>query len=298
MKLKYDRNKFNLKKKRDTEKMPPGHDETNVFKIPHGRMIQLVNACKSNLTVTDFADSDALIVLLTNIEGVLKEFKSHEEIENEFIMKKLKSKLKTLAIDNSAVCNCHTKDEFTPLFNLVDIGYTHINKTKTPSEKISFGVKLRKALNQFTERFLPHMKEEEEIFQPLLMQYFTEDELVEMKIVVIKSHLQQRKYSSKLSDIKKSQIVGINSFDNLPYELCLNIFSYLSKPEMLKAAQVCSKWNELMYDKSNWKFLDLNDWLGADGELNGAYLRSGFGTKDIEYIDDSDEEYEDETQIV
>ena len=32
--------------------------------------------------------------LLNNLYGVFKEFKSHEEIENECIMKKLKSKLK------------------------------------------------------------------------------------------------------------------------------------------------------------------------------------------------------------
>ena len=144
--------------------MTPKHDETNVFKIPHGRMMQLVNTCNNKLFVTDFANSDALIRLLTNLQGVFKEFRKHEEIENEFIMKKLKSKLKALAIHNSAVCNCHTEDEFTPLLDLVDKGYLHVNKTKTNSEKINFGIKLRKALNQFTKRFVPHMKEEEEVY--------------------------------------------------------------------------------------------------------------------------------------
>jgi F-box/leucine-rich repeat protein 5 len=68
-----------------------------------------------------------------------------------------------MAIYNSAVCNCHKDDEFTPLFDLVNRGYLFVNKTKSISERISFGVKLRKALNEFTKRFVPHMKEEEEV---------------------------------------------------------------------------------------------------------------------------------------
>lgn len=77
-----------------------------------------------------------------------------------------------MAIYNSAVCNCHKDDEFTPLLNLVELGYLYINKTKSTSERISFGVKLRKALNQFTQRFVPHMREEEEvyIFQQFLLE--------------------------------------------------------------------------------------------------------------------------------
>ena len=46
------------------------------------------------LTVTDFANNDALFELLNNLDNVFKEFKSHEEIENEHIMLKLKQKLK------------------------------------------------------------------------------------------------------------------------------------------------------------------------------------------------------------
>lgn len=142
------------------------------------------------------------------------------------------------------------------------MGYLHINKTKTTSEKISFGIKLRKALNHFTKRFVPHMKEEEEVFQPLLMEYFTEEELVEMKIIVIKSHMQQRKSPSgaKLNDtdLNQSTVAHLN---DLPDELLLNIFSYLSKSDVLKAAQVNRKWNGLVYDKTNWRNLDFDEWI-------------------------------------
>lgn len=288
--------------------MTQKHDETNVFKIPHGRMMQLVNTCNNKLVVTDFANSDALFGLLTNLKGVFKEFKSHEEIENEFIMKKLKSKLTALAIHNTAVCNCHKEDEFTPLFDLVDSGYLHINKTKTTSEKISFGVKLRKALNQFTRRFVPHMKEEEEVFQPLLMKYFSEEELVEMKIIVIKCHMQRRKLDSfgNLNDTTGG-FEYKRGVDDLPSELMLKIFSYLNNSEKLKAAQVSHRWNELVYSKVNWSSLDFVEWIGngssrydnshGNDDLETEQPRRSFGFKDIEYIDDSDEEYEDETQI-
>jgi hypothetical protein len=43
------------------------------------------------------------------------------------------------------------------------MGYLHVDKTKTTSERLHFGVKFRKALNEFTKKFLPHMKEEEEV---------------------------------------------------------------------------------------------------------------------------------------
>ena len=45
------------------------------------------------------------------------------------------------------------------------MGYLHVDKTKTTSERLNFGVKFRKALNEFTKKFLPHMKEEEEVIE-------------------------------------------------------------------------------------------------------------------------------------
>lgn len=43
---------------------------------------------------TDFANNDDLIVLLDNLQRIFREFKNHEEIENEFIMGPINSKLK------------------------------------------------------------------------------------------------------------------------------------------------------------------------------------------------------------
>lgn len=191
-----------------------------------------------------------------------------------------------MAIYNSAVCNCHSNDEFTPLINLVERGYMFINKAISTSERITFGVRLRRALKQFTNKFIPHMKEEEEVFQPLLMEYFTPDELAEMKKVVIKLHLQSRKGTVATQDHSHQYRVVINqptsplpaytathpideclddddqarSFNHLPSEIMLKIFSHLSVVERVRIARVCKRWNSLVYDRSNWKELKFSDW--------------------------------------
>lgn len=175
---------------------------------------------------------------------------------------------------------------------MVDIGYLHINKNKTTSERISFGVRFRKTLDQFTERFLPHMKQEEEEFQPLLAKYFTENELVEMKNIVIKSHFQKRReHSSSLVAAqtfstastettkfnKQSQQSFIRSpmvqnkikntisntclnITDLPNEIVLKIFSNLNIRDRLKAACVSKSWHQFIYDKTNWKSLNFFEW--------------------------------------
>lgn len=225
-------------------------------------------------------------------------------------MKKLKSKLKAMAIYNSAVCNCHKDDEFTPLFDLVEMGYLFLNKTKSTSEKISFGIKLRKALSQFTKRFVPHMKEEEEVFQPLLKEHFSEQELYEMKNVVIKLHMQQRKRTSPMNAssghvrAKIPALINQTEVDEppkacisqLPNEILLKIFSCLAYTEVLKCAQVCKKWNSLVYDRSNWKDLRFSDWKSCNIQISDLNLE--MNVKDMEYIDDTDEDEFENIQLI
>ncbi|KAJ7335052.1 hypothetical protein JRQ81_012993 [Phrynocephalus forsythii] len=47
------------------------------------------------------------------------------------------------------------------------------------------------------------------------------------------------------------------SWDTLPDELLLGIFSYLSLTDLLKIAQVCRRWRRLSLDESLWQTLDL-----------------------------------------
>ena len=101
--------------------------------------------------------------------------------------------------------------------------------------------------------FLKKFKE----FQPLLMKYFTENELVEMKNVVIKSHIQQRKSSPFTSQFSQNKSIGaqktmidnIDHFSKLPTEILMKIFSRLDLRDKLKSACVSKSWNQLVFEK-------------------------------------------------
>ena len=88
---------------------------------------------------------------------------AHEEIENHFVMKKLKKKLKqdSTMHDTELICNCHKVDRFTPLMSLFRDGYAFIRRGN--ADRVSYGVKLHKSMMRFYEDFVPHMHEEENV---------------------------------------------------------------------------------------------------------------------------------------
>jgi hypothetical protein len=88
---------------------------------------------------------------------------AHEEIENHFVMKKLKIKLKEHLTRDSTelICNCHKVDRFTPLMSLFRDGYAFIRRGN--ADRMSYGVKLHKAMVHFYDDFVPHMHEEENV---------------------------------------------------------------------------------------------------------------------------------------
>ena len=88
---------------------------------------------------------------------------AHEEIENQFVMKKLKRKLKEHSTldQRDLICNCHKDDRFGPLMNLFRDGYAF--RRRGNADRMSYGVKLHKAMSKFYEEFLPHMNEEENV---------------------------------------------------------------------------------------------------------------------------------------
>ncbi|XP_063151816.1 S-phase kinase-associated protein 2 [Candoia aspera] len=60
------------------------------------------------------------------------------------------------------------------------------------------------------------------------------------------------------------------SWDSLPDELLLGIFSYLTLADLLKVSQVCQRWHRLSLDESLWQTLDLagkNLLSGVIGQL-------------------------------
>lgn len=78
-------------------------------------------------------------------------------------MRKLKKKLKENSpMEHSdVVCNCHKIDRFTPLINLFRDGFAFIRRGN--ADRLSYGIKLHKAMIHFYQDFVPHMHEEENV---------------------------------------------------------------------------------------------------------------------------------------
>ncbi|XP_069101137.1 F-box/LRR-repeat protein 5-like [Argopecten irradians] len=238
-------------------------DEVDVFTIPHSRMKELVQKYVNMVSDINFTNVGHLTSLLENLCNTFREFHNHEQVENQFIMNKLKEKLKCLSIKNHAVCNCHSDNRLTEMLNLFQDGYKCTEKTD--ADRINYGIKLRKALEDFTNNFLPHMEEEEEIFQPMLIKYFSYDELCNIKNEVLMHHSiatgqKQLKEAELMCDdiqekeeLEKSEKeVEYRGIDTLPQELMLKIFSHLDPRQLCSCAQVSQRWNELATDGSLW----------------------------------------------
>jgi len=227
-------------------------EELNVFTFPHSRMKKLMDCCTIKVGHTDFTSLNEFEDLLKGLERILFELMAHEEIENQFVMKKLKVKLKedrTLE-QNDLICNCHKEDRFTPLQNLFRDGYAFIRRGN--ADRISYQIKLHKVIKQFYEDFLPHMHEEENDIQPLLSKYFTEIELKIMRIEVIRMTLKKRKNCSKSyqNSIERPLIVyvvSINRNESMNYfsdEIFEHIFHYLTDEQIHRSCLTVNKqWN-------------------------------------------------------
>ncbi|ELT98513.1 hypothetical protein CAPTEDRAFT_207606 [Capitella teleta] len=239
-------------------------EEVDVFSVPHSRMKALVDEYSQMLRTTNFSNDVDHQLLLESLYRTFVEFKTHEQIENRFIMRRLKAKLKRLSIQDSAVCNCHKDNVLLDMLGFIKDGF----QKKTEQDRINYGRRLKELLESFTHSFLPHMKEEEEVFQPLLLQHFSYEELCELKQNVINQHIMRKRSpehgSDKLekwvsedsredsaSDVEE-EVKPDASFCNLPPEISLKIFGYLGPQDLCRAAQVSREWNSFCLEPCLW----------------------------------------------
>ena len=109
---------------------------------------------------TDFSDDFALKGLLDSLNHTFHEFKHHEEIENQYILEKLKSRVaKSELLD--ILCNIHHDTHVKDILLLVKKAVAHDGELP----RTLFKVELQNAIKEFIDDFLPHMKEEEEVGQ-------------------------------------------------------------------------------------------------------------------------------------
>ncbi|MEE6462445.1 hypothetical protein FKM82_001599 [Ascaphus truei] len=258
-------------------RMAPFPDEVDVFTAPHWRMKQLVGRYCEKLSKTNFSNNNDFRALLQSLYETFKEFKMHEQIENEYIIGLLQQRSQT-------VYNVHSDNKLSEMLSLFEKGLKNV---KNEYEQLNYAKQLKERLEAFTSDFLPHMKEEEEVFQPMLMEYFTYEELKDIKKKVIAQHCSQKDtaellkglslwnqaeelqkvlkyYADEKADRETKVQQNTTSISNLPPEVMLNIFSYLNPQELCRCSQVNSKWVQLAKTGSLWKHLYPVHWARGD----------------------------------
>jgi len=261
------------------ENFPP---EIDVYRIPHNRMKQLVTSVMQILPEIQESlnfEQSILEKTLQVVYTTMWELKTHEIIENTVIMNKLKERLQSRKVYNQFVCNCHEDSDLIKIIDLVELVYSSAS-----ADRNFYWQKLQEAIYDFLDDFLPHMEEEETIFQPLLNQYFDYNELKQLKETVLLQHKEWKvkvekekslkhfkrshNYESGVEEKQDSYCKEVwkttspESFiEQLPEEILHEIFSYLLDPRDLSSAGMVSKrWNSVSKTLTFWKNLPLSQW--------------------------------------
>ncbi|KAM9832133.1 LOW QUALITY PROTEIN: F-box/LRR-repeat protein 5 [Neosynchiropus ocellatus] len=261
--------------------MAPFPDEVDVFTGPHWRMKQLVGLYSEKLSQTNFSNNRDFRSFLQSLCVTFKEFKKHEQIENEYIIGLLQQRCCT-------AYNVHSDNKLSEMLSLFEKG---LHTVKNEFEQLNYAQQLKERLEAFTQDFLPHMKEEEEVFQPMLMQYFTYEELKDIKKQVIAQHCSQQHWDcaaevlkgfglwSHAEELKKAfkyadhektdyeleQNGNVSCHISLlPTEILLKVFHYLSPEDLCRCNQVCSTWSQLVKTGSLWRHLYPVRWARGD----------------------------------
>nr|XP_023679559.1 F-box/LRR-repeat protein 5 isoform X1 [Paramormyrops kingsleyae] len=257
--------------------MAPFPDEVDVFTGPHWRMKQLVGLYCEKLSKTNFSNNNDFRSFLQSLCATFKEFKMHEQIENDYIIGLLQERSRT-------VYNVHSDNKLSEMLTLFEKG---LRGVKNEYEQLNYAQQLKERLDAFTQDFLPHMKEEEEVFQPMLMQYFTYEELKAIKQQVMAEHRDRRgsaplkvldlwsqaqelqrafKYSvhEKWDEESEKDSKKLDHISQLPPEVLLKLFQYLTPEDLGRCSQVCTSWSRLTKMGSLWKHLYPVRWARGD----------------------------------
>ena len=102
------------------------------------------------------------------------------------------------------------------------------------------------------------MEEEESLFQPLLMQYFTEEELILLHIKIIELHQTLNTPPLTRKDNIKDDFCHILS---APNEVIVQILSRLDLRSLLRVSQSCRRLQILSITPTLWKHLQITNWI-------------------------------------
>ena len=119
-----------------------------------------------------------------------------------------------------------------------------------------FKRELTREIRVFINEYFPHMEEEESLFQPLLMQYFSEKELIQLHIKIIELHqtLSSPPVTRKISD-DPCHILFV------PNEVIVKVLGNLTVRDLLSVSQSCKRFHLLSYTPVLWKHLHISNWV-------------------------------------
>ncbi|KAJ6659384.1 hypothetical protein lerEdw1_019116 [Lerista edwardsae] len=213
-------------------------------------MKQLVGLYCDKLSKTNFSNNNDFRALLQSLYATFKEFKMHEQIENEYIIGLLQQRSRT-------VYNVHSDNKLSEMLSLFEKGLKNVK-----------------------------------VFQPMLMEYFTYEELKDIKKKVIAQHCTQKETAAEILkglslwnqaeelqkafkysvdekiDKETEESVQSTKITHLPSEVMLTIFSYLNSQDLCRCSQVNTKWSQLAKTGSLWKHLYPVHW--ARGEWSSG----------------------------
>ncbi|KAM6952467.1 uncharacterized protein PEZ65_012520 isoform 1-T1 [Lycodopsis pacificus] len=67
------------------------------------------------------------------------------------------------------------------------------------------------------------------------------------------------------------------NLDYFPENILIDVLSYLSVRELVRAGRVCKRWNRLVKDQRLWRFVDLTAWKGVTARILWLLLRHYLG---------------------
>ncbi|EDO46197.1 predicted protein [Nematostella vectensis] len=255
-------------------------EEVDVFRIPHLRMKQIISDASEKISTANFRDSGSLGRLLSSFYDIFQELKHHEEVENSCIMRTLQRRLTDDQI-RAIVKDVHKHSHVQEILALIRKGFKKTNKSKTLLTMINYETKLKRAIDEFERDIIPHMKHEEEVFQPLLMEHFTFAELKSIREEVVGLHkaffevyfvllwaMQTDCFKHYIDNVVaqsngklKAKSTQVTLIHNLPPEILNKIFSYLNPKDLCRTSQVCKSWSVFAKDGQLWKHLYPVRWI-------------------------------------
>lgn len=255
--------------------------EIDVYRDPHLRMKEVIQSTIDQMKSVDIFSLDDI---LQSVYISMWELKSHEFIENTFIMDRLRARLSSQKVYNKQVCNCHEDSSLVSIITLVEQVYAADND----SDRLHKLLLLQAEVSECLTEMMPHMEEEENVFQPLLTEYFDYEELREIKEKVVEQHklwkekLESEKTLRKVQDVeneerlyfemevlekgdseyckKLAELDQLAPVNKLPEELVVAMFMFLSPKELAIVAKVSKMWNIISKDKSLWRTLLPSQW--------------------------------------